>query len=29
LRASTSRRRSRGVHLESKLAKIWTPAGLV
>ena len=24
--ASTSRKRSRGVHLESKLAKIWTPA---
>src|SRR5665213_1386357 len=27
LRASRSRKRSRGVHLESKLAKIWTPAG--
>src|SRR5271165_864270 len=24
--ASTSRKRSRGVHLESKFAKIWTPA---
>ncbi len=26
LRASTARKRSRGDHLESKLAKIWTPA---
>jgi hypothetical protein len=26
LRASASRKRSRGVHLESKIARIWTPA---